>query len=35
LGSAQLADWVLADCLPVRLQIQLHKHLWGAETRGV
>jgi len=35
LRSAQLADWVLADCLPVRLQIQLHKHLWGAETRGV
>jgi len=29
----ELADWVLADHLPVRVQIQLHKLLWG-ETRG-
>ena len=35
LSPAQLAEWVLADGLPVRLQIQLHKHLGGAETRGV
>lgn len=28
-----LADWILRDRLPVRLQIQLHKVLWG-ETRG-
>lgn len=26
-----LADWILADRLPVRLQIQLHKLLWGDE----
>ena len=26
---ADLADWVLADRLPVRLQVQLHKLLWG------
>lgn len=26
---ATLADWVLSDQLPVRLQIQLHKYLWG------
>jgi 7-carboxy-7-deazaguanine synthase len=25
----QLADWILQDQLPVRLQIQLHKLLWG------
>jgi len=25
----QLADWVLRDQLPVRLQLQLHKYLWG------
>jgi 7-carboxy-7-deazaguanine synthase len=25
----QLAAWILADNLPVRLQIQLHKYLWG------
>ena len=29
LDARQLADWILADQLPVRLQIQLHKHLWG------
>ncbi len=29
LEARQLADWILADNLPVRLQIQLHKHLWG------
>lgn len=31
---AQLAEWILADGLPVRFQIQLHKLLWG-ERRGV
>ena len=35
LPPEQLAEWVLADRLPVRLQVQLHKYLWGAETRGV
>ncbi len=25
----ELADWILQDKLPVRLQIQLHKFLWG------
>ena len=28
-----LADWILRDRLPVRLQIQLHKVLWG-DARG-
>ena len=27
--NSQLADWILEDQLPVRLQIQLHKYLWG------
>ena len=35
LEPRQLAEWILADGLNVRLQIQLHKLLWGAETRGV
>ena len=26
-----LADWILRDNLPVRMQIQLHKYLWGDE----
>ena len=29
MSATQLADWILQDALPVRLQIQLHKHLWG------
>lgn len=29
LSATELADWILADQLPVRLQIQLHKILWG------
>jgi 7-carboxy-7-deazaguanine synthase len=27
--APELADWILADRLPVRFQIQLHKYLWG------
>ena len=34
LPATELADWILTDHLPVRLQIQLHKHLWG-DKRGV
>ncbi len=29
LEPAVLADWILRDGLPVRLQVQLHKLLWG------
>lgn len=28
-SPGDLADWILADRLPVRLQVQLHKYLWG------
>ncbi len=31
IDAAQLADWILQDHLPVRLQLQLHKLLWGDE----
>ena len=34
LKAEELASWVLADKLPVRMQIQLHKILWG-EKSGV
>jgi 7-carboxy-7-deazaguanine synthase len=34
-GATWLADRILEDRLPVRLQIQLHKLLWGADRRGV
>jgi 7-carboxy-7-deazaguanine synthase len=30
-----LSEWMLADRLPARLQLQLHKYIWGAEARGV
>jgi 7-carboxy-7-deazaguanine synthase len=29
--ATELADWVLAAQLPVRMQVQLHKYLWGSE----
>jgi 7-carboxy-7-deazaguanine synthase len=35
LDPKELAAWILADKLPVRLQVQLHKYVWGATTRGV
>lgn len=31
----ELAGWILRDRLPVRLQIQVHKLIWGADTPGV
>ena len=34
LKANELADWVLQDKLPVRMQVQLHKILWG-EKPGV
>lgn len=34
LDAAKLAEWILADRLPVRMQVQLHKILWG-EKPGV
>ena len=30
-----LAEWMLADHVPARLQTQLHKHIWGADVKGV
>jgi 7-carboxy-7-deazaguanine synthase len=30
-----LSEWVLADRLPARLQLQLHKYIWPPDTRGV
>lgn len=34
LQPQDLAEWILRDKLPVRMQIQLHKFLWG-EKQGV
>ncbi|HEY6393919.1 MAG TPA: radical SAM protein [Candidatus Binataceae bacterium] len=35
LNPAELAAWMLEDRVPARLQIQLHKHIWGPDIRGV
>ena len=32
LEAVELASWILEDRLPVRLQIQLHKYLWGEQA---
>jgi 7-carboxy-7-deazaguanine synthase len=35
LPAADLAEWILADGLPVRFQPQLHKEIWEPSRRGV
>ena len=35
LDPAQLTAWLLADRVPARVQVQLHKYLWGDDARGV
>ena len=35
LNLKKLTKWILEDNLPVRLQTQLHKHIWDKNTMGV
>jgi 7-carboxy-7-deazaguanine synthase len=35
LDPRTLAEWILEDRLPVRLQLQAHKYIWGSDARGV
>jgi len=35
LAARDLVSWVLADRLPVRVQLQLHKVIWSPDTQGV
>jgi 7-carboxy-7-deazaguanine synthase len=35
LPPRELAKWVLEDGLPVRVQLQIHKYIWGSDVRGV
>ena len=35
LDPKDLAAWILEDKLEVRLQLQVHKFIWGADARGV
>jgi 7-carboxy-7-deazaguanine synthase len=35
LDPRELSSWILADRLPARVQLQLHKYIWKPGTRGV
>lgn len=35
LHPRELAEWIIADRLPVRFQLQLHKYVWDPRARGV
>lgn len=35
MSPKDLSAWILEDRLRVRLQLQIHKHIWGAHVRGV
>jgi 7-carboxy-7-deazaguanine synthase len=35
MNPQHLAEWILADRLTVRLQLQAHKYIWDPQTRGV
>jgi 7-carboxy-7-deazaguanine synthase len=35
LEPADLAAWILEDRLAVRMQLQMHKHIWSPTARGV
>jgi len=34
LKPADLAEWITADRLPVRMQLQMHKYIWPEDTKG-
>ena len=35
LSPRALAEWMLEDNIPARMQTQLHKQIWDPQTRGV
>jgi 7-carboxy-7-deazaguanine synthase len=35
LDARELVAWVIRDRIPVRVNLQLHKYVWGADARGV
>jgi len=35
LAPRAVAEWVVRDRLPVRVQLQMHKYIWSAEATGV
>jgi 7-carboxy-7-deazaguanine synthase len=35
ISRQMLVDWIIEDQLPVRFQLQLHKHIWNPDQKGV
>jgi 7-carboxy-7-deazaguanine synthase len=35
IDPASLAGWILEDRVPARMQLQMHKYIWGPSARGV
>lgn len=35
LDPKELVSWILADKIPVRLNLQTHKYIWSPDTKGV
>jgi 7-carboxy-7-deazaguanine synthase len=35
LAADELAAWMIADRVPARLQLQIHKYVWGIDAQGV
>jgi 7-carboxy-7-deazaguanine synthase len=35
LDPRHLVGWMLRDRLPARLNLQIHKYIWGTEAQGV
>jgi 7-carboxy-7-deazaguanine synthase len=35
LDARELVSWVVRDRLPVRVNVQMHKYIWGPDTKGV
>jgi len=35
LSPQTLAEWIIAERLPVRFQLQMHKYIWRPDARGV
>ncbi|MBM3833657.1 MAG: 4Fe-4S cluster-binding domain-containing protein [Verrucomicrobia bacterium] len=35
ISRKELAEWIMADALPVRFQVQMHKVIWAPDARGV
>ena len=31
----KIVEWILEDCLSVRIQLQIHKYIWKSESKGV